>query len=177
MLKVTIPEQELFDNEKEEFLYIPKTVLTLEHSLLSLSKWESKWKKPFLSNKNLPYDQMADYIRCMTVNTVHKDVYTAIPNQVVQQVQNYIDDSMTATWFKETGKKKSNEVVTAEIIYYWMVCLQIPFECEKWHLNRLLALIRVCSEKSDPKKMSKKESFSRQKALNQARRKAHHSRG
>lgn len=178
MLKVIVPEQELFDDYKQEFVYTKQTPLTLEHSLLSLSKWESKWKKPFLTKTPHTAEEMTDYIRCMTINQVYDDsIYSCIPNYVLEQVQSYIDDPMTATWFNDKDKKKSKEIITAEIIYYWMIGLQIPFECEKWHLNRLLALIRVCSEKNDPKKMSRKEVMSNNKALNAARRKALHSRG
>lgn len=178
MLKIVIPEQELFNEETQEFVYTKSVVLTLEHSLLSISKWESKWKKPFLSKTPMNAEEMRDYIRCMTINTVSdENVYLCIPDIEVKRIQAYIDDKMTATWFTEKDNKKSKEIITSEIIYYWMIGNQIPFECEKWHLNRLLTLIRVCSEKNNTKKMPKKEAMNRQRALNAARRKALNSRG
>ena len=176
MLQIDIPEIELFDSEKQEFTYIKAQRLQLEHSLLSLSKWESKWCKPFLSTEQKTTEQTIDYIRCMTIGQPpSQDVYNLIAynEDTIKQIKSYIDAPMTATWFneKEGKKKASKEIVTAELIYYWMVALQIPFECEKWHLNKLLTLIKVCNIKNTPsKKMSKKDIYSRNKALNEARR-------
>ena len=149
MLKITIPEQEFWDEEKEKFVRTKSVTLQLEHSLVSLSKWEAKWHKPFLGNG------------------------------IISQVSDYIADSMTATWFsKEDKSPPGHEIVTAEIIYYWMIALNIPFECQKWHLNRLLTLIRVCNAKNAPSKpLNKKQLAKRNAALNAARRKAFHSNG
>ena len=178
MLKLVIPEMELFDERTNEFLIINETTLTLEHSLLSVSKWEAKWKKPFLSKDQKEDRELFDYIRCMTLTqNVNPLIYTNLPKSAIDKIINYIDDSMTATWFgdnSESSKRPSSRIVTSELIYYWMVAYNIPFECEKWHLNRLMTLIRICGiENSPKKKMSKSEIMSRNRALNAARRKAH----
>lgn len=179
MLKVTIPKSEFFDEETNEFVYVNECTLALEHSLVSISKWESKWCKPFISSDQKTHEETIDYIRCMTLTqNVNPDVYNYIPSDVIAQIQEYIDAPMTATWFsKNDNARKSREIITSELIYYWMIALNIPFECQKWHFNRLLTLIRVCSLKnSPPKKMSQKDILSRNRALNAARRKAaHHS--
>lgn len=181
MLIVTIPKTEYFDPRKNEFIYTEEVTLSLEHSLVSIAKWESKWKKPFMDRKNnKTREETIDYIRCMTVNKgIDKSVYARIPNSVITAVQNYIDDPMTATWFAEDKNKRPNhEIVTAETIYYLMVANGIPFECQKWHLNRLLTLIRVCQLKSEPRRnMSRKEEMATRKALNAQRRARHNSRG
>lgn len=171
MLEVTIPGQEMWDEKKEEFISTKGTTLRLEHSLVSLSKWESKWHKPFLGNGEKTVEETIDYIRCMTLTqNVDPKVYDFINDAVIKQVEEYIDNPMTATWFSDIGTNNGKEeVVTAEIIYYWMIAQQVPFECQKWHLNRLITLIRVCNEKNKPpEKMSKKD-FA---AINAARRKA-----
>ena len=180
MLKITIPDQELWDERRERFINVKGAALRLEHSLVSLSKWESKWHKPFLGNKDKTEEETVDYIRCMTLTqNVNPLVYSLIDQSVMKQVSDYIADSMTATWFsKEDRSAPSREVVTAEIVYYWMIALNIPFECQKWHLNRLLTLIRVCNAKNAPsKKLSKKQIAKRNAALNAARRKILNSRG
>lgn len=182
MLNVVIQEIEHWDEKIEEFINIPEQKLQLEHSLISVSKWESKWKKPFLQD-NKTHEETIDYIRCMTINNnVDHRVYQYIPSNIVSYIMEYIDDSMTATWFSTDStndlKVGRRTVITSEIIYYWMVALQIPFECEKWHLNRLITLIRVINEKNkDPKKMDKKSLMSRNKALNEARKAKHKTRG
>lgn len=183
MLQIEVPEIELYNAEKDEFTYIRAQKLQLEHSLMSLSKWESKWCKPFLSNDEKTIEQTIDYIRCMTIGPpASQEVYTMIAynQEVFKQIKDYIDAPMTATWFKEKEgtKKSSREIVTAELIYYWMIALQIPFECEKWHLNKLLTLVKVCNIKNSPsKKMPKKEVYSRNKALNEARRMKYNTKG
>ena len=183
MKTIIIPKMsDHWDSKLEEFVNIPEQRLQLEHSLLSISKWESKWKKPFLAEKRSS-EETIDYIKCMTINNnVDQRVYQYIPNSVIQEILDYIDDSMTATWFSTEGKKDlkvgNRSIITSEVIYYWMVTLQIPFECEKWHLNRLITLIRVINEKNkDPKKMDKKTILSRNKALNKARRRKLGTRG
>ena len=180
MLKITIPGQEFWGEEKEVFVNTKGATLQLEHSLVSLSKWESKWHKPFLGNGDKTVEETVDYIRCMTLTqNVNPSVYDFITNEIIGQVSDYIDDSMTATWFSKEDKGSPNrEVITAEIIYYWMIALNIPFECQKWHLNRLLTLIRVCDVKNaPPEKLSQKEIVKRNAAINAARRKAHKSKG
>lgn len=182
MLRVTIPAAEFYNEETEEFYYTQEQTLQLEHSLISLSKWESKWKKPFLQAEKT-YAESIDYVRCMTITkNVDPMVYFAIPKDVMKQINAYIEDSMTATTFSShapEGKSRiNNEIITAELIYYWMVAHQIPFECEKWHLGRLIALIQVCNIKnSPPKKMSRDEILRRNAELNLKRRKELNSKG
>lgn len=173
MLNITIPAQECFDEELSEFFYLPAFNLNLEHSLLSVSKWESRWNKPFLDNRELTKEEFIDYIRCMTINSnVDPRAYYRITNSDLLKIKTYIDSPMTATTFSTNKNAKvSREKVTSELIYYWMVAAQIPFEAQKWHLNRLLTLIRICDIKSSkPEKMSKKDIYSRNTALNKARR-------
>jgi hypothetical protein len=172
MLKITIPAGELWDEVREEFVYKEEQKLQLEHSLVSLSKWESKWCKPFLSKKEKTLEETIDYIRCMTLTqNVKPEVYYRLTNENLEAVNKYIQAPMTATWFNEQkNARRSSEQVTSELIYYWMIALNIPFECQKWHLNRLLTLIRVCNIKNQPpKKRSKREIMSRNAALNAAR--------
>lgn len=179
MLKIVIPGIELYDEEKEEFITTKPQTLHLEHSLVSLAKWESKWNKPFLTKDNKTYEEIIDYIRCMTITqNVSEDTYRLLTSENIQQVIEYIELPMTATTFSNQKKTPSRDVVTAEIIYYWMISLNIPFECQKWHLNRLLTLINVCNIKNQPqKKISRKEIMSRNTALNAARRKQLNTRG
>lgn len=179
MLTVTIPGFELFDSQKNEFITIPDQELTLEHSLLSISKWEAKWKKSFIDTHDKTNEETIDYIRCMTINKVNPYIYTSIPNSVISKIAKYIEDPMTATKITKNdgkGKKKSGKVITSEEIYWQMIMFNIPFECEKWHLNRLFTLIRVCDAKNNSNnKMSKAETLQYQKNLNEARRKAYES--
>ena len=181
MLKITIPDIELYDEKKEEFINLKGQTLCLEHSLVSISKWESKWKKSFLSidNKTMSDEEMEDYIRFMTLTqNVNPEIYKYIPNSELEKIQNYIDDPMTATTFRDNKRSgPSRKIITAEEIYYQMIALQIPFECQKWHINRLLTLIRVCNELNNQKKMGKNDILRQNKSLNAARRKAMHTKG
>lgn len=172
MLRITIPGTDFYDERTEEFINTEPTTITLEHSLLSLSKWESKWRKPFLGSDNKTIAECIDYVRCMTLETdVNPLVYQNLSDSIFKQINDYIEAPMTATTIRETfGRKGSRQIITNELIYYWMTALSIPFECEKWHLNRLLMLVRVCNEKNAPqKKMSKRDIFSQNRALNAAR--------
>lgn len=180
MLTITIPAFECWDSENEKFIYFKETVLLLEHSLLSLAEWESKWNRPFIGNDHISVEESLDYIKCMTLNreTVPDVAWTQINDDIMQQVIDYIKAPMTATTFSNLGNKKNREIITNELVYYWMFTLGISKECEKWHLNRLMTLIRVCSEKNAPKKkMSKSEIYAQNKALNDARRKKFKTRG
>lgn len=180
MLQVTIPGVEYYDEETETFIETKSQVLSLEHSLVSLAKWESKWKKPFLSKDPRTLEESVDYIRCMTLTqNVNSEVYDHIPPSVMRQVDDYISDPMTATWFNNRQQRRVNrEVVTAEVIYYWMVALNIPFECQKWHLNRLITLVQVCNIKNEPeKKMNRRQILENNRALNEARRQKMQTRG
>lgn len=172
MLVVTIPGSEQFNPVTNEFITTKTQTITLEHSLLSISKWESKWHKPYLNSKEKILEEVIDYIRCMTVsNGVDPNVYTGLSEQNIKDILAYIEDPMTATTFSDKASRPSREIITSEVIYYWMTALNIPFDpCQKWHLNRLLTLIQVCSIKSQPsKKMSKTDVMKRNAALNAAR--------
>ena len=174
MLTITIPETELWDETREEYIYTKRQTLQLEHSLVSISKWEGKWCKPFLSSNDKTLEETIDYVKCMTVTpNVKPEIYRCLSDENIEEINKYIAAPMTATWFSEDKTARpSREVITSEIIYYWMVALNIPFECQKWHLNRLLTLIRICEIKNQPpKKMSKSQIASRNAALNAARRK------
>lgn len=180
MLTICVPASELWDDEKQEFISIKSQELRLEHSLVSLSKWEAKWQKPFLAKNGITPEEMLDYVRCMTLTqNVSPLVYLHLSAENIKQINEYIDSPQTATTFHNLNNRGgSGETITSELIYYWMVSLQIPFECEKWHLNRLLTLIKVCSVKNEPaKKMSQKAIRSQNSALNAARRKQLRSKG
>src|SRR5512135_1572143 len=172
MLQITIPATELWNEKTNEFTKTKEQVLQLEHSLVSLSKWESKWCKPFMSKTPKTQEESIDYIRCMTITqNVDFDVYNGITNEIVEEVTKYIEAPMAATTFSNDNRNTINrEIITAEIIYYWMVALNIPFECQKWHLNRLLTLINVCNIKNQPKKKGRKQDiYARNRALNEVR--------
>lgn len=180
MLKITIPASEQYDEINNEFITSKEHVLQLEHSLVSLSKWESKWCKPFLSKDPKTFEESSDYIRCMTLTqNVDPSIYKFISDENIVQVSQYIDAPMTATIFSEQKQgDKNREIITAEIIYYWMISMTIPFECQKWHLSKLLTLINVCNIKNQPaKKMNKRELNNRNKALNDARRNSMNTKG
>lgn len=183
MLEITVPAVELYDSRRNEF-FMPfgdKDIeLRLEHSLVSLSKWEMTWQKPFLKNEEKSKWESTDYVRCMTLNkNMPPVVYQYLTNDNLRMVKEYIENPMTATTFSDRDKKKtSRKIITSEVIYYWMVSYNIPFECEKWHLNRLLTLINVCSIENQPKKkMSRKDELAQRKALNESRRKQFNTRG
>ena len=179
MLQITIPGIELWDESREIFTQTKEQTLQLEHSLVSLSKWESKWGKAFLSKQEKTYEETIDYIKCMTITqNVNPKVYNSLTTKNIEQINKYIDEPMTATTFHEVNNTRSREIITSELIYYWMFSLNIPMECQKWHLNRLLTLIRVCNIKNaPPKKMSRSDIISRNAALNAARRKKLNSKG
>lgn len=182
MLQITIAPTEQFDENKSEFIYSKEQILQLEHSLVSVSKWESKWHKPFLGSNNKTNEETIDYIRCMTLTqNVDPEVYMHLDSKSLQKITEYINDSMTATWFsddKNSKKGPNREIITSELIYYWMIELNIPVEFQKWHLNRLITLVKVCNiKKSPPKKMSKKEIMNRNRSLNESRKKAANTRG
>lgn len=179
MLQITIPATEQWDEINQEFLSSKETTLRLEHSLVSLSKWESKWCKPFLDKKDKTYEETIDYVKCMTLTpNVDPTIYYTLTEENIKQINEYISAPMTATYINDNKRGGSREIVTSELIYYWMITLNIPFECEKWHLNRLLTLVKVCNIKNQPpKKMSKKSIMSRNAALNAARRKRLNTKG
>ena len=181
MLKLDIPEKSIFIEETSEFVDTKKVCLTLEHSLISVSRWESKWHKPFLSNdKPKTNEEILDYISCMNMSgPVDILILKYLSADEINRVNEYINDPMTATWFnKPNDKRPSREIVTSELIYYWMIKLGIPMECQKWHLNRLMTLIGVFSVKdTPPKKMSHAEMAKQRSAMNAARRAKYHTKG
>ena len=180
MLSITIPAVELFDERTSTFISTKEQTLQLEHSLVSLSKWESKWCKPFLSKEDKTFEETIDYIKCMTITqNVNPTTYNFLTKENIEAVKNYIDAPMTATTYSEDKQSGRNrDITTSELIYYWMISLNIPMECQKWHLNRLLTLIRVCNVKNaPPKKTSRKELTNRYAALNAQRRKQLNTKG
>lgn len=181
MKTVYIPKiEELFDEEKGEFFSIQETKITLEHSLVSISKWESIWHKVYLSEQPKTNEEVLSYIECMTITqNVNPYIYKVLPNKVINEITEYINDPMTATIITDNNKiKGKKEIITSELIYYWMFKLGIPKECEKWHFNRLFTLIQIYNAKDQPeRKMSKNEILKQNHALNAMRRAKLKSRG
>ena len=171
MLQLKITTAEGFDEAKSEFVSADGDVLELEHSLVSVSKWESKWEIPFLGSEAKTDDQVLDYVRMMFSGAEFPE--HLLPHFTAEnytQINDYINAKMSATWFREVRQPPSQEVVTSELIYYWMIALGIPFECQNWHLNRLLTLIKVCNIKNSPdKKMSQREIAQQNRDLNAQR--------
>jgi hypothetical protein len=180
MLKLTIIGTEYFNEETETFESVDNIDLELEHSLLSLSKWESKYKKPFLTSEKKTMQETVDYILAMILTPDYpEDIFQRLSQTDIRQINEYVDSSESATTFGTMPERKGvGEVITSELIYYWMVAFTIPFECERWHLNRLFALIRICNIKaSPPKKMSRGEIARRNRDLNAQRRAQYNTKG
>ena len=172
MLQIKIDDTDFFDEKTSSFITIKGQTLQLEHSLVSISKWESKWKKPFLNRDGHTREETLDYIRFMTITqNVNPILYTLITSEQIMEINRYIDDPMSATTIaKQEGKGGSRRIITSEEIYYAMVAYQIPFECQKWHFNRLMMLIKICDEKNKPqKKMKRGDLVRRNRSLNAAR--------
>lgn len=186
-LTINVPTKDFLDEETNRIITVKETKLVMEHSLLSVSKWEAKYKKPFLVEKALDTpDKILYYFECMTITPQNPDpnVYLCLSQDNINEIMDYINDPMTATWFNEKenkrpkkGLKPKKEILTSEVIYWEMIQLQIPIEFQKWHLNRLTTLIRVCNAKNNPEKMSKKDVLAQNAALNKARRAKMHSKG
>lgn len=173
--KLELKGKKFFIEESKEFIEIPDTTLTLEHSLVSLHRWESIWHKPFLSTDKTN-EEMLSYIKCMVIEDFDETVLLCLTEKDVQEIKSFIGNPMTATVFSQVeGQSKGNarQIITAEILYYDMIGLQIPVEFEHWHLNKLTTLIKVCNEKNSPsKKMSTNQILKNNSSLNAARRKA-----
>lgn len=179
MLEIETSEVELYDDEKEVFVTLKPQKIQLEHSLLSISKWESKWKKPFFNDQKT-HRETVDYIRCMTISKgVDPLVYENLDSKVLEEIKSYIEDPMTATTFRENSNRSPDRSIkTSEVYYGYMVALGIPFECQKWHFNRLLTLIKVCDlQNRTPEKMSKSEVAKQNRELNAARRRKFNTKG
>lgn len=170
MLKLLIDSFDVWDDNSQEFITYDKKTICLEHSLLSVSKWESIYKKPFLNESEKSPQEVIDYFKCMLIDESDSVYLNNISDKDVQKIQEYIEDPMTASWVSgDTSRDRS--VITSELIYYWMVSAQIPFETERWHLNRLLMLIRIFGEKTNPsRKKSRAQIIEEQRRLNNERR-------
>lgn len=181
MLQLLVPPaNDLWDYANQMFVSTKECRLSLEHSLISISKWESKWHKAFLGKREKTNEEIMDYVRCMTVTpNVDPNIYYALTKENIRAINDYIQDPMTATCLpKDTHQSGIKDTPTSELIYFWMISYGIPFECQRWHLNKLLTLIRVCDQKNHPaKRMGRNEIISRNASLNKARRLAHHTKG
>lgn len=171
MLKIEFPETDFYDSKRNEFLPLKRIVLLLEHSLLSISKWEAKWKKPLINNLDkLTDEEFLDYVRCMVIGNLDDETLGRFTLKEFNMIREYMDDPMTATTFPDTGQAPSREIITSEVVYAWMAEAQIPFSCEKWHINRLMVLIKcIATDREPSKKMSKKDTAAMYKRLNEQR--------
>lgn len=179
MKQIFIKEKELWDEKNRMFINVKPQTITLEHSLVSISKWESKWHVPFFSKQDKTAEMTLDYIRAMTITqNVNPNVYEALTAEDFREIEKYIQDPQTATTIRDTNTKPNRETITAELVYFWMIQFGIPFECQKWPFNRLLTLIRICQIKNQPeKKMSNKEILQQNAAINAARKKKFNTKG
>lgn len=179
MLKLNINPVEIYDELIDEFIVKPGLSLILEHSLYTISKWESRWMKPFLGKNEKTDDELLDYIICMDVTeTLTLDAVQRIHQTDLVRIMTYINSSMTATTFSTVDNGKSNELITSELMYYWMIALQIPLDCEHWHVNRLMTLIKICNIKNSPnKKQNAQTMLANQRELNKQRRMQNNSTG
>lgn len=172
MLTITVLGDEHWDEERREFITTNDIVLELEHSLATLSKWESIYNKPFLGKDEKTSEEVLGYIKCM-VQTPNppEEVFYRLSKKNYDAIDEYINAKQTATWFTELpGAPKTRETITAELVYYWMFSGGVPMECQHWHLNRLFTLLRVISTKSGkPKKMSRSEIARQNAILNEQR--------
>lgn len=180
MLTINVTMEEGFNDETQKFVDLVVFPIDLEHSLLSLSKWESFWEKPFLATEDKTPEETLWYIKAMTLTpNVPPEVYNKLSVRNFNEINDYIGAKMTATWFSEDpNKPPGREIITAEVIYYWMTAYSIPIECENWHLSRLITLVRVCNQKNaTPKKMNRREVAQKQRELNAARKQQMGTRG
>lgn len=180
MLPIIIPATECWDDAKEEFVSTAEVCIEIEHSLASISEWEIKYKKPFLHSERSLLETM-DYVQMMTISPIPKpdlSVYTRLTRNNLSEIEKYLNDPHTATWFRNEPKTATRNVITSEVVFYWMFSNQIPIECQYWNFNRLITLIRVFDDKNrPPKKLSNSELYNRNRAINAARRKKLNSKG
>lgn len=178
MLRIIVPGGEYYDENKGEFVYRKDQELQMEHSLISISKWEARWRVAYNKERQKTPEEILDYFRCMTINRVDPEVYDRLTEKNISDIIDYMNEPMTACYFNNDSPVKSKDTMTSEMIYYYMIVLGIPFECEKWHFNKLMALIEVCSIKNKPEKtMSRADLLRKNARLNAARKKAHHTKG
>lgn len=178
MLRIIVPGGEYYDENQGEFVYRKDQELQMEHSLISISKWEARWRVAYNKERQKTPEEILDYFRCMTINRVDPEVYDRLTEKNISDIINYMNEPMTACYFNNDSPVKSKDTMTSEMIYYYMIVLGIPFECEKWHFNKLMALIEVCSIKNKPEKtMSRADLLRKNARLNAARKKAHHTKG
>lgn len=186
MLEITIPGTEMWDEKKQEFVYTTETTLTLEHSLISISKWEAIWKRCFLKKGPQTYEENLSYIECMSIGKIKDpNVLRGITEKDYNRILDYIQDPMTASYIHTFGSEQKNkrgsstgDDMTSEMIYFYMCNFNIPFECEKWHLNRLLKLIEISNMKNNPgKKVNPRDLTKSYAKLNAERRAKYHTKG
>ena len=173
MLTIVVSGVESFDDSTQEFTTQGGTILELEHSLVALSKWESIYEKPFLDRESKSSEEILGYVKCMIMTQkVPEEIFSQLSLENFDEIHDYIEAKQSATWFNDPpNAPKSREVVTSELIYYWMTIFNIPFECDRWHLNRLFNLIRICNVKQNPpEKMSRAQIIQRNRTLNAQRR-------
>lgn len=176
MLTIQIEPSEFFDERNGRFITVKSQKIMLEHSLMSIRFWESKWHKSYFNHEKT-VEEFIDYIRCMTITkNIDPLIYRSLNRSMIESIKKYINSQMSALKFEEE-RRIGRETVTSELIYYWMIKFGIPFECEKWHLNQLLSLIKVCERKENPRKMSMSEIYARNTELNEARKKKYNTRG
>lgn len=147
--------------------------LQFEHSLRSLSKWESKNKIAFLAGREKTPAQMVDYYRCMLLSPEDPDlVYLLDPSQM-EELTNYINENQTASSVPNEGPTQYNpETTTSELVYFWMTALKINWEAQDWHFSRLMMLVQITSYKQQPpKKRNPREVLSDMRRENERRKK------
>ncbi len=179
MLKLTIPKRRLLNEKTNEIYTVKEQTIVLEHSLVSISKWESTWCKPFLSSEKKSLEEIRDYVRCMTLTqNVDPLTYFCLTADNFDEINKYINTEQTATTFRKEEQAHKKEIITSELMYFWMINYGIPFECAKWHLSRLIALVRICQIKMQPSKQMGKNAILNQNAkLNAQRRSLLHTKG
>lgn len=182
MLILDIPSKDIWDEKTETFIMVPDIHIEMEHSLKSIFDWEAIWRTPFLHTK-LTHEQLKSYLKCMVVNNAPDNFVDFLAAEDYSKIEKYISTPQTATWFSDPATTKAkgkgkNSIITAELVYYWMSALQIPFECDRWFIDRLFVLIRIAGEENQPpKKMSKKDMLKQRDAINMARRAKYNSQG